>query len=238
MQPCCFIRRLLSTGMTQRAISHSFGIAQPTVHQILLETAAAIFKALKTEYLPIPTENVWKNNARTFEEKWNFPNCVGAIDGKHVQIQVNIQSALCECMKCLGTQCSSKCTAYLLCNNIWLIKLQKPPNGGSRWINYNGTHSIVLMAIASADYTFSYIDVGGYGRQSDGGTWKASSIGRALNDGTLALPPPRIIEGVAKLMPYVFVAGAAFPLSTNLLRPYPGFKSQNMRREQRIFNYR
>ena len=94
------------------------------------------------------------------------------------------------------------------------------------------------MAIANADYSFSYIDVGGFGRQSDGGTWKACTMGKALNDGTLALPSPRMIEGVAKPMPYVFVADAAFPMSTNLLRPYPGFKSQNMSRQHRIFNYR
>ena len=84
---CC---RILSTGMTQRAISHSFGIAQPTVHKILVETTSAIFEALKKEFLPIPTEDVWKINAGMFEQKWNFPNCVGAIDGKHVQIQVKL----------------------------------------------------------------------------------------------------------------------------------------------------
>lgn len=26
--------------------------------------------------------------ATEFEEKWNFPNCIGAINGKHVIIQV------------------------------------------------------------------------------------------------------------------------------------------------------
>ena len=116
--------------------------------------------------------------------------------------------------------------------------MQKPANGGSRWINYKGTHSVVLMAVTNADYTFEYVDVGGYGRQSDGGTWKACALGRALNDGSLALPGPRKLGDSTELFPYVFVADAAFPHSVNMLRPYPGFARQTMTREQRIFNYR
>ena len=94
------------------------------------------------------------------------------------------------------------------------------------------------MAVANADYTFEFVDVGGYGRQSDGGTWKACALGRALNDGTLALPEPRTLNGSSESFPYVFVADAAFPHSVNLLRPYPGFAKQTMTGEQRIFNYR
>ena len=29
----------------------------------------------------------WRNIARECEKYWNFPNCVGTIDGKHVSIQ-------------------------------------------------------------------------------------------------------------------------------------------------------
>ena len=39
-------------------------------------------------YLQIPnTPGEWEKVASQFEQCWNFPNCIGALDGKHVHIQ-------------------------------------------------------------------------------------------------------------------------------------------------------
>lgn len=35
----------------------------------------------------VSSKDEWKNIAQGFNEKWNFPNCCGAIDGKHVLIR-------------------------------------------------------------------------------------------------------------------------------------------------------
>lgn len=29
----------------------------------------------------------WVETAKDFEQKWNFPHCLGAVDGKHVEIR-------------------------------------------------------------------------------------------------------------------------------------------------------
>lgn len=29
----------------------------------------------------------WTKHAKKFQDVWNFPNCLGAIDGKHVMVQ-------------------------------------------------------------------------------------------------------------------------------------------------------
>ncbi|GAV07415.1 hypothetical protein RvY_17251 [Ramazzottius varieornatus] len=47
---------------------------------------------------------------------------------------------------------------------------------------------MVLLAPVDAHYNFTVIDVGGYGKQSDSGTFTASLLGQKLEDGTLELP--------------------------------------------------
>ncbi|KAJ4945744.1 hypothetical protein JOQ06_023422 [Pogonophryne albipinna] len=37
--------------------------------------------------MPVPQTEDWRAIAAEFQERWNFPNCIGAIDGKHVVIQ-------------------------------------------------------------------------------------------------------------------------------------------------------
>ena len=68
---------------------------------------------------------------------------------------------------------------------------------------------------------FILIDLGSAGRRSDGGVLANSEFGQALESGSLVLPSPRPLPGTADL-PYIFVGDEAFPLRTNMLRPYPG----------------
>ena len=54
----------------------------------MTEVCEAITKRLGPSYLKVPaSEQEWLQIAKQFEEKWNFPNCLGAIDGKHITLQ-------------------------------------------------------------------------------------------------------------------------------------------------------
>ncbi|KAI4468071.1 hypothetical protein MML48_2g00013129 [Holotrichia oblita] len=58
-----------------------------TVHYIIKETTAVLWDKLCPIVLPEPTKEQFENIAIDFYERWNMPNCIGAVDGKHVSIQ-------------------------------------------------------------------------------------------------------------------------------------------------------
>jgi len=92
-----------------------------------------------------------------------------------------------------------------------------------------------LLGLCDAKYRFIAVDIGAQGRQSDGGIFRHSNIGKLLLNGGLNLPLPTHLEDGGEDVPYFIVGDSAFPLSTNLMRPFPGnFLPQH----KRIFNYR
>lgn len=80
--------RFLATGESQQSLSFSYRMGKTTVSKIVSETSSAIYKALKIPYLKSPSsKKEWLGIASGFEETWNFPHCLGAIDGKHIRIE-------------------------------------------------------------------------------------------------------------------------------------------------------
>ncbi|KAJ8381289.1 hypothetical protein SKAU_G00020670 [Synaphobranchus kaupii] len=113
----------------------------------------------------------------------------------------------------------------------------EPASSGSLFFNYKGTFSIVLLSVVDARYRFRVVDVGAYGRNSDGGTLALSPFGKNLQAGCLNLPEDSPLPNAEHLgpIPHVFVGDEAFPLRKDLLRPFPG---RQLRAPQRVFNYR
>lgn len=69
------------------SLAFSYHLGHATVMNSVHMVCAAIEKVMMERFLPMPTQDTWKEVAQGFCEKWNFPNCLGAIDGKHIIIQ-------------------------------------------------------------------------------------------------------------------------------------------------------
>ena len=160
------------TSVNRLGLIFEFLLGESTIRKIVKRICKAIWN-LRMEYIPKPSAEKWLKIAETFQERTNFPNCIGAVDGKH-------------------------------------IRIKKPANTGSQFYNYKYYFSIVLMAIADADYKFVAVDIGSYCSSSDSNIFKSTKLCSAPED-------------------------EAFAISRNIMRPYP---NQHLSVQKRIFNYR
>ncbi|XP_054722298.1 uncharacterized protein LOC129232085 [Uloborus diversus] len=86
----CLVRNTVSTpysGETQSSMSFNFRVALNTISLIIPAVCTAMYAVLQ-EYLRVPQcPEDWKDIAAGFQELWNFPNCIGALGGKHINIE-------------------------------------------------------------------------------------------------------------------------------------------------------
>lgn len=79
--------RFLASGNAYQSMAYSYQMGVSTVSEIVVTTCKALWETFKEEWMPAPTKDDWLEIAEKFQVKWNFPNCIGALDGKHIVIQ-------------------------------------------------------------------------------------------------------------------------------------------------------
>lgn len=96
--------------------------------------------------------------------------------------------------------------------------------------------AVTLRYLATGSCSvFLSVSVGCQGRISNGGVFRNSTLFTAIENSILHLPQPEKIPGTDISTPYVFVADDAFPLTTNIMKPYA---HQGLTQMERIYNYR
>ncbi|GBP08070.1 Protein ALP1-like [Eumeta japonica] len=178
--------RYLGTDCSFGEISYNYRLGKFTVTGIVRVVCKALWKKLINKIMPEATKDLWKKIAQEFERYANFPNCIGAIDGKH-------------------------------------IRVIKPIDSGSLYHNYKYLFSIVLLGVCDANYCFTYVDIGAYGKNSDSAIFKNSLFYKRLIEKSVNIPKPKPISNVDPTpLLYVIVGDEAFGLAENLMRPYAG----------------
>ena len=90
----CLALRYLVIGDMQVTIATNYCMSPAIVGRIISETCKAMLDELINKgHLDHPkSEHDWLKVAQEFEDRWNFPNALGAIDGKHVVMQAPARS--------------------------------------------------------------------------------------------------------------------------------------------------
>lgn len=79
--------RYLATGDSQSSLQFNFRRAHNTISTIVADVCPAIYSALKDDFLKVPSQPAdWKAVAQGYQELWQFPHCIGALDGKHIAL--------------------------------------------------------------------------------------------------------------------------------------------------------
>lgn len=112
------------------------------------------------------------------------------------------------------------------------VTIKRPPKSGSNYYCYLNKFSLVLMAIVGPEYKFICVDIGGYGKNSDGGIFEVSNMGQRFEEKTMNVPDDKNLPGHNTPCPNVLIGDEGFALKPYLMRPFPYRQSKNDLRKE------
>jgi len=91
---------------------------------------------------------------------------------------------------------------------------------GSLFYNYKQFFYVVLQGLADSESRFIFMNIGAFGKQSDGGTFSGSTLYHFLEDLESTFPNPASFEAFGTEMSYVIRGDKAYPLKPYLMKPF------------------
>ena len=79
--------RFLVTGNHYTQMQFNLKLSPSAIAEHVLEVCFAIWQEFYDEVLKFPDEQRWQEIIDGFQKRWNVPNCIGALDGKHIRIR-------------------------------------------------------------------------------------------------------------------------------------------------------
>ncbi|KAJ8883856.1 hypothetical protein PR048_015711 [Dryococelus australis] len=84
--------KFLCYGGSFSSISFSYRLGESTVRKIIFESCNLIWEILATKFMPTPSREQWLKVDEEFSTLWHYPNCIGAVDGKHVVFEKSLNT--------------------------------------------------------------------------------------------------------------------------------------------------
>jgi len=92
------------------------------------------------------------------------------------------------------------------------IRTVCPTNSGAMFFNYKKYFSVVLKGLVDANYKFIAVDMGGFGKQSDGGMFLASDLFSFIDGRRISFSEPDFLPHSNVTVPYLMLGDEAYPL--------------------------
>lgn len=80
----------LATGDLQASNALLFRVSEAATSNFISKVCQAIWDTLSPIVFDQPSEELWREKAEDFRTLWQFDHCIGAIDGKLIQMEVKI----------------------------------------------------------------------------------------------------------------------------------------------------
>ncbi|KAK0140169.1 Protein ALP1-like [Merluccius polli] len=204
----------LATGDSFRSVAFGFRVGASTVAGIVHEVCAAIWTSLLADYMPRPDAVEWRKIAAEFSHL-AFPNCLGAMDGKHVVIEAPPSTG----------------SLYYNYKGTFSIVLLAVVDAKYRF-------RVVDIGAYGQGRNQRFESGGDIFKRGE------QRLGAHCRPQPLVLPCVRTPWGFLQTplsqaqnilgQCHVFLADEAFPLRRNIMRPYPGHNTG----EKNVFNFR
>jgi hypothetical protein len=80
--------RFLATGETYASLAVQYRVGLSSISKLVPEVCQALWETLQPVVMPMPQNaQDWEKIAIDFMNRWDYPNCIGAVDGKHIVIR-------------------------------------------------------------------------------------------------------------------------------------------------------
>ncbi|XP_050064147.1 uncharacterized protein LOC126552987 [Aphis gossypii] len=93
----------------------------------------------------------------------------------------------------------------------------------------------VLLALVDAQYKFLAVDIGAYGKNSDGGILSNSNLGKSLERNKLNIPNDQYLSDTNEKLPLVIIGDEGFPLKKIFIKSLP--RTANVLKDQKKKNF-
>ncbi|XP_025197437.1 uncharacterized protein LOC112596159, partial [Melanaphis sacchari] len=80
------LRIYLATGCSFKELHYTYRCGSTTASEIVRDVCHQIWLKLQPIHLSKPNKEKWQDIAQQLKSRANFPNCLGAVDGKHIRI--------------------------------------------------------------------------------------------------------------------------------------------------------